>query len=168
VAGPGSLPWPANRESGATPERPRRGDRAQDGKGVTPLSAIVGLASVLPDRREGLTPELGSPKTYQHRLRQRPCAGRALPKSSFGNRFSTPKAIAAPSCLTSTEEGNAGRADYWRRSAVAAFAAAPEPLVRSRGGPTAGRLAGARCALKSLRAGASQLLARREASERRA
>jgi hypothetical protein len=37
---PGSLPWSANRESGANPERPRRGDRVL--KGVTPLVAIVG------------------------------------------------------------------------------------------------------------------------------
>jgi hypothetical protein len=37
---PGSLLWSANRESGANPERPRRGDRAL--KGVTPLVAIVG------------------------------------------------------------------------------------------------------------------------------
>jgi len=27
-------------------------------------------------------PELGSPKTYQHQLRQMPCAGRALPKKT--------------------------------------------------------------------------------------
>jgi hypothetical protein len=32
VAGLGSLPGPANRESGANPERPRRGDRAQEGR----------------------------------------------------------------------------------------------------------------------------------------
>ena len=37
---PGSLLWSANRESGANPERPRRGDRVLTG--VTPLVAIVG------------------------------------------------------------------------------------------------------------------------------
>lgn len=39
VAGPGSLPGLANRESGENPERPRRGDRAK--KGVTPQLAIA-------------------------------------------------------------------------------------------------------------------------------
>jgi hypothetical protein len=43
VAGPGSLPGPANRESGANPERPRRGDRAQTS--VTPLLAIAGAGA---------------------------------------------------------------------------------------------------------------------------
>ena len=51
VTGLDSLSRPANRESGAKPERPRRGDRAQTG--VTPLIAIVGLADepVKPMRR---------------------------------------------------------------------------------------------------------------------
>jgi hypothetical protein len=48
VAGLGSLPRPANRESGVNPERPRRGNRASTG--VTPLIAIVGLIVIRSDR----------------------------------------------------------------------------------------------------------------------
>ena len=47
VAGLGSLPRPANRESGGNPERPRRGDRALR---VLPLIAIVDSAVARPDR----------------------------------------------------------------------------------------------------------------------
>jgi hypothetical protein len=48
VAGLGSLPRLVNRESGANPERPRRGNRVLTG--VTPLIAIVGLIEFRSDR----------------------------------------------------------------------------------------------------------------------